>query len=250
MLIFMGIEDLTDLEIYYGISNLIFVIITVAIGIKILLNYFSLKRKEFITVGFTLILLISGYWSVTINFVLIVFFNSLLPTPISIFIENAFVPVGLICWIYSFGELVYPHLKKKMNLIILIICIPYEIFLIVFSIVNPDVIAIQVSTFYTQRGFISMSFNLFVIVSVIITVILFAKKSLESDKRVVRLKGKLILIGVLSVAIGTLIDTAVPMTLLSLALIRIIFILGSILYYFGFFYPEKSDSQDLSEKNN
>ena len=246
----MGIEDLSDLEIFYGISNLIFVIITIIIGIKILLNYFSLKRKEFITVGLTLIFLVSGYWSVTINFVLIVFFNSLLPTPISIFIENAFIPIGLICWIYSFGELVYPNLKKKLMLITLIICIPYEIFLIVFSIVNPAVIAIQVSTFYTQRGLISMAFNLFVIVFVVITVILFAKKSLESDKRVVRLKGKFLLIGALLVSIGTLIDTAVPMNILSLAFIRIIFIVGSVLYYFGFFFPEKSNNKDKKEKKN
>ena len=236
----MGIEDLSDLQIIYGIFNLIFVCFTIIIGIKILLKYIPFKRKEFITVGLTIIFLNSAYWSMTINFILICLFNTVLPIPVSIFIERAFIPAGVVCWLYSFGELVYPRFKRNLIIISLIFCVPYEIFLIIFIIINPDIIAIQVSTFYTQHGPISFAFNFITISLVIITVILFAKKSFSSDNRIVRLKGKFLLIGALSVSIGMIIDTVVPLNMLTAVLTRLIFITGTILYYFGFFYPDKS----------
>ena len=236
----MGIEDLSDLQIIYGIFNLLYICFTVIITMKILLKYRVLKRKEFITVALTILFINSAYWSITINFILIILFSTILPIPVSIFIERAFIPVGLLCWMYSFGELVYPRYKRNIIIFSLILCVPFEIFLIIFIIINPDIIAIQVSTFYTQHGPISFVFNIFTILIVIITVSLFAKMSFKSDKRIVRLKGKLLLIGVLSVSIGMIIDTVVPLNMLTAVLTRLLFITGVILYYFGFFYPDKS----------
>ena len=122
----------------------------------------------------------------------------------------------------------------------LLFLVPYEIFLIIFIIINPDIIAIQISTFFTQHGLISFAFNILTISLVIITVILFTKKSYSSDNRIIRLKGILLLVGVLSISIGMIFDTIIPLNLLTAVLTRLIFIIGTILFYFGFFYRGKS----------
>jgi len=236
----MGIEDLSDLEIVYGLCNLIYICFTVIITMKILLKYRILKRKEFITVGLTFFFLNSAYWSITINFILIILFNTLLPIPVSIFIERAFIPAGLVCWMSSFAKLAYPKFERELNIFSLIFCIPYEIFLIIFIIINPDIIAIQTDTFYTQHGSIPLAFNFFTILIVIITVSLFARISFRSDKRIVRLQGKLVLIGILLICGVMVLDTVVPLNMLTAVLTRLIFFIGTILFYFGLFYPGKS----------
>ena len=236
----MGIEDLTEVEVLYGIFNFLFVSLLISIGIRIIIKYFSLKRKEFFFVGLTLIFFTSAYWSVFINFLLIIFFDLKLLPPISIFIENAFVPFSVICWSYAFGELVYPNYKKTFITLTLSFCIPYEVFLIIFTIINPDVIAIQVSTFYTQHGPIPTIFNISLIIVSFITVTIFTHVSMKSDNRIIRLRGKLLLIGVILIGTGMILDTIVLISLLTLSLTRLIFIAGAILYYFGFFYSEKA----------
>ncbi|TXT66499.1 MAG: membrane protein of unknown function [Promethearchaeota archaeon] len=245
----MGIHDISELELFYGIFNLLFISIIILIGVKIISTYFSHKREEFITIGLTLILLFSGYWSVTLNFILLIFFNSLLPIPFSIFLERFFIPVGVICWIYSFGQLVVPHLKQKLVLIFSVICVSYMVFLTISAFVDYTLIAEQVSTFYTQNQIITLIFDLFAILSVIITFIIFAKSSLSAPNENVRLKGKLLLIGGLLITSGIVIDTLIPLNILILALTRIIFILGALFFYFGFFYSRKVPQKE-SEINS
>jgi protein-S-isoprenylcysteine O-methyltransferase Ste14 len=80
---------------------------------------------------------------------------------------------------------------------------------------------------------------------VLSTFIMFARLSLKSSNKNIQMKGKLLLIGGVLITSGIVFDTAVPMSLLILALTRIIFILGAIFFYFGFFYKGKSNETEL-----
>ncbi|MFX1511800.1 MAG: hypothetical protein ACFFCQ_04375 [Promethearchaeota archaeon] len=58
----MGIEDLSTFEILHGTFSLIFVVISVIIGIRILAKYNQNKQSVFITVGLFQIFLSSAWW--------------------------------------------------------------------------------------------------------------------------------------------------------------------------------------------
>jgi hypothetical protein len=47
----MGLETLTQLELIQLNSSLIYVVVSLAVGFKILIHHFTIKNKTFITVG-------------------------------------------------------------------------------------------------------------------------------------------------------------------------------------------------------
>ncbi|MHA1489699.1 MAG: hypothetical protein ACTSRI_08590 [Promethearchaeota archaeon] len=98
----MGLEDLTATEILRGNFTLIFVLISLIIGIKV-----------FITVGLTWIFLSSAWWGVSLAFINDIFFDAAIDPFFKRIIARIFLPFAVMCWIYSFSTLVYPSSKKK-----------------------------------------------------------------------------------------------------------------------------------------
>lgn len=235
----MGIEDLTQLEILYRTFTLIFVVISLILGIKILSKFFIHKRKELITVGFSWIFLTSPWWGVAVSFLLYILFDYIIENIIFLILANVFVPVALICWIYSFCQLVYPQLKKNLMSIYLVICIPYEIFLIFFIFTHPDIVGTFERTFYLQPNIYTLIFQAFAILTALITGILFTKQSLRSDDKKVRWKGKFLSIAFISFTVSALLDAIIPANPIVLVLMRLILISSAIEYYFGFFLPDR-----------
>lgn len=233
----MGFEDLTELEILQGSFALIFIIISLILGIRIAFKYFSLKRFELITVGLTWIFMSSSWWGASISFILFIFFGFGLNVFLYLFISNVFLPGALICWIYSFCHLAYPRLKKKMVSIYLVICVIYEIFLIIFLLINPEIIAIMEGKFNTKHQIYTLSFDIFTIISALITGVIFAKISMKSENPVVKLKGKFLLIGFISLMTGAILDAGIPINAITLVLVRILLISSAIEYYMGFLLP-------------
>ncbi|MBD3255535.1 MAG: hypothetical protein GF383_10600 [Candidatus Lokiarchaeota archaeon] len=235
----MILQNLTQLEFIYGSFTLIFVLIAILIGIKLISKYFTYKLKEFITVGLTWVFLSSAWWGGSISFVLFILFNTSLPEMIYLFLNNGLIPIAFICWIFSFAHFIYPRLKKQIVGISAIICLIYEIFLIIFLFTNPDIIGTFEGKFNLQAGLYSMIFQLFSIFVFLITGILFAKNSMKSVDLVVKWKGKFLLIGFIFFTVGALIEATIIMTPISLVIMRIILIVSGVFYYLGFYLPEK-----------
>ena len=132
----MKIQDLNQLELLHGTFTLIFIVISILIGIRILLKYFTYEQKEFITVGLAWIFLSSGWWGSGFSFLSILLVQQTLDQFSYLFLGNVFIPVAIICWIYSFTSLAYEHLKKKLLVIYILICIIFEIYLIISLIIE------------------------------------------------------------------------------------------------------------------
>jgi len=75
------------------------------------------------------------------------------------------------------------------------------------------------------------------LIAVIITGILFFLGSRKSEQPDVRLKGILFIISVLSYASGAIIDSALPLALILLVLVRILLLSSSIEIYMAFAMP-------------
>lgn len=233
------IFQLTNYEIIYGIFSVIFVVIAILIGVKILLKYFSLKKKELITVGLALIFLSSAWWGSAFSFLSFVLFGYEFSEFEFFLLGDAFIVVALLFWMYSFLVLVYPHLVKKVMPIYLIISGVYEIILLYFLFTDPSQIATIEGRFNSDHNLFALIFLAFSILSVLLSGILFARESMKASDPKIRLKGKFILIGFVSFCIGAIFDAGIPMNSLTLVLIRLLLISSSVEYYFGFLIPDR-----------
>jgi hypothetical protein len=233
------LADLTELQFLNGTLTLIFMVISLILGLKILFKYFTYHKEEFITVGLTWIFLSSAWWGTSLSFLFIILFEYAFDPLLYIYIGNVFIPLAVVCWAYSVSSMVYPYLKKKILLIYLIICISYEVFLIIFIFINPDLISIYVGLFYLKPRGIGLLFIVFAIITVFIFGILFSIKSLRSDNPKIQWKGRFMLTAFISFIIASVINAIIPLTAITLIVVRVILISSAIEYYLGFMLPER-----------
>ncbi|MFX0072264.1 MAG: hypothetical protein ACFFAO_14355 [Candidatus Hermodarchaeota archaeon] len=235
----MRIEDLDQLELVHGTFTLIFIIISILVGVRILLKYFTFKEKEYITVGLSWIFISSPWWGSGFSFLSILLTQQTLDPVVYLFVGNAFVPIAILCWIYSFTQLAYPDLTKKLLILFTIIYIPYEIYVIYFLIVDPSNIAEIIGTFYAQPKLFVMIFQVLAVVVALITGIIFSRNSMKSEDPKVKLKGKILLLAFILFTAGALMDAVLDLTPITLIIARLILITSSIFYLFGFLLPDK-----------
>lgn len=155
------------------------------------------------------------------------------------FSGNIFLPVAVTCWIYSFASMVYPNIKNKIMMITLIICVPFEGYLIFLLIFNPNAIGTIIGVFYYRPNIYILAFQIFAILISFITGIMFSRRSLQSEDPKIRLKGKFLLIAFISFTLGAIIDSSFAANSITLVIARIILVLSAFEYYFGFLLPEK-----------
>lgn len=233
----MGTENLNQLDLISAVFSLIVVIIYIIIGISIIFKKKQQQQKKvYVFVGTALVFLSSAWWGIVVSLICFVIFNYELNSFFYILLGCAFIPVALVCWMYSFSVLVYPYFKKQIVLIFLIISITYEIFLFIFLLTDPTVVATIEGRFNMQSNFFSLSFRIFAIGVVIITGILFTTKTMKLDNPEVQWRGRFLLIAFLSFASGALIDS-LPLNPITLVLARLLLISSAFEYYLAFFLP-------------
>jgi hypothetical protein len=91
-------------------------------------------------------------------------------------------------------------------------------------------------------------FQIFAILTLVITGIHFSISSLRSERKDIRLKGKFLLSAFILFLIGASLDAAIaPMDFITLIITRIILISACFCYYFGFLLPERVANFFLKE---
>jgi len=235
----MGLEGLTELQIFSGFIGLVSMAITFILAIKIISKYLTYKRIEFLAIGLMMIFITSSWWGATLAFVLYVFFNTELSYVLYIFMSFGFMWVASLLWMYAFSYLVYPKSKMKITSIFLVISILYMILFIIFLTTNPSLIATRVGRFDTENGSYTLIFSLFNLTVSIITNIIFLKHCLRSDDPKIQWRGKLIFISLILFTIGAIFDSAATINPISLFIVRLILVLSSILGYIGWIMPDR-----------
>ncbi len=244
----MGIAELTQLEILQGSLTLTFVLISIILGLIILLKFFSLRRKELIFVGLAWIFLSSAWWGSSFSFLSIILFDYRFEPFLYLSISNLFIPLAILSWLHAIGKFLYPKSRKKIVSIFAAICIPYEIILIAFLIVDPALVGNIREKFYYQPELFPMVFQIFALMVTIITGILFSSKSLKSDEPEVKWKARFLLMGFILFTIGAFMDAVITLDPITLVIVRLILITSSILYFLGFLLPERIARLLISEK--
>ena len=235
----MGLEILNEWEIVYGASTLIVVIISWIIGIKIILKYYEHKQHALITVGLTWIFLTSIWWKGAIIFITIILEISIDPF-MFLALGNIVMTIGLLFWIHSFTTLAYKKYHSKMLSIYSVIVAIYLVIFIVFLSINPSLIGEYTGTFSTQTRPFVIIFQVFALLTFLITGILFAKTSMKSDNEEIKWKGRFLLSAFVVFTIASILEVTRidDINITTLIITKLIFITSAIFYYLGFFLPK------------
>ena len=229
--------QLSVLEILQGIFTLVFVIIGVYVGIRIALKYLKNKDWHYIFAGFTWIGMASAYFSASINFIMIILFNTYLSIELYLLISNTFLPIIILVWLIFFTDLFYKDKRKPVLIIQLVFTTAYEFLFFLYIFIDPSQIATYAGPFAIAYSLVFIIFNAIFIVIVLITALLFAKLSLESDDGLIRLRGKFLTIAIILLIIGIFMDLLFPTSWVVL-ISRLILIVSSFNFYFGLIMPK------------
>ncbi len=235
----MILQILSQENIIIASFTLLFVIISLIVGIKILLKYFSVNAKELILVGLAWICLSSPWWSAPFSFLSYIFFGVLWEIHVFFLIGNIFIPVAIICWIYSFAKMAYVKAKKILLIVYSLISIIFIIFFLIFMVIDVNVIGEFDGTFDARYLSFTRIFQAFAIISALITGVLFALKSLKSKDPKVQWKGRFLLIAFISFAISAILDSGFELGITGVIIIRLLLISSAIEYYLGFLLPDR-----------
>lgn len=234
----MSLVGLSNIQILRGTMSFLFVVISILIGIRMMLEYFSHKKKEYLTIGITWIFLSSAWWGGAFSFISYVLFDVRFEAELYLFIGNFFIPVALITWIYSFVILAYPKYKKKLFYPYAIISIAFMVFIVIALFIDYRLIGELENSFNSTHSNYSLAFVIFTLFSVLITGIAFARQALSSLNPVIAWKGRFLLFAFLIFISGALLDAIVPPIPILLVLIKVFLIISGVLYNFGFFLPK------------
>ena len=93
--------------------------------------------------------------------------------------------------------------------------------------------------FNSRYNYLALIFDIFTLISLLITGVIFSVKSMKVNDPEIKWKGRFLLIAFISFFIGALFDVAVPNVGITIVIGRLFLITSAIEYYLGFFLPEK-----------
>lgn len=240
---------LTPFEILYGALTFFAVIISVLLGILIALKYLKIKKIDYILVGLTWIFLVSAYWSDAIQFIATTIFGVQLNPYLYYFIANAFIALIHIVWMYAISDFLFPNRKKLLVTLFSIEAVVYEVFFLVLFFLNPGLIGDQKSLFVVEWAIWIQIYLLLSIALFLITGFLFARQSLKSQQKDLKLKGRFLIVAFVLFTIAAVIDVigAETPTEITIFLARTFLIASSICFYIGFIMPHFIKKLFISE---
>lgn len=229
---------LTLIDYVNGSLSLVFVIISVYIGIILILKYKQYQEITLLYVGITWIIMCEPWWPHSVSFVVSLITGSGLDIRTFYFLAVTFIPIGLLTWLKA--SLEFMNVKKQKTILILsaIIMGIFEIIFFIVLIVNPAIIATMLTDVDAVNHLFILLYFLVILGIFLITGILFAFNAMKTDLKKNKMKGRILLIAILVYTLGGIIDGAFEMGIGILVASRILLLLSSILFYFGFILPK------------
>lgn len=239
---------LDSVQILSGAMSLLVVIIAIYVGFRILAKYFEYKKREFLFVGVTSFILVEPWWPSATSFLVITITGKAISSQLYFFLGNAFIPVGLILWIAAFTDLLYKEKQKLFLAIIILFSAAFELIFFYFLFTNVEMIGELISPVETEYKYFVLGFLLAIVLIIWITGIKFARASMKTDNPELKLKGKMLIYAFTAFSVGALLDSAFPLTFITLLITRLILLSCSIGFLGGFILPNWMRKLFLREK--
>ena len=232
-----------------GLFSLLFVIISLILGFTILTKYFKYKSKLYILVGLSWIGVANPWFPDSISFLMNLIIEQSLPVELYFIIGNAFIPLALLCWLIAYTNMISKKGKSVILGLTIILSVAFEITFFYLLITNIDLIG----TINPARPF-TVDFDIFITVYLLIVIVVmfvtgikFAQKSVKSEEKDIRLKGKLLRAAFITFTIAAILDSLLgaifadptdPVLSIMVVLTRILLIISAFEFYGGFILPK------------
>ena len=229
---------LNTFEFMNGLFSLIFISISILVGIRVALKYWKNKERVYVLVGLTWIGMATPWCPSSLSFLSILMTGKGLPLEFKFFIAIFFIAFTTLFWLTAFTDLLYKEKQKIILIIFGIIGIIFDAIFLFFLFTEPSFIGKEVG--HVDEDY-SLFVNIYVIGILIITIItgtLFARASIKLGTPEMRLRGISLLIAFYSFVIGTMFDMFSPLSVIILIIARLILISSAIEFYCGFVLPE------------
>ncbi len=242
----MGLELVDVLQ---GSFSLVFVIISLIIGITILSKYSQFKNRLYILVGLSWIGVSIPWVPDSVSFLMNIFVQQSLPVGLYFIIGNVFLPIALITWLTAFTDMIYRNAQKKILIITIILSILFEIIFFTLFFIDIDLIGVinPNRPFTVEFDIFITVYLLLIILVMLITGVIFAQKSVKLENRDVRLKGKLLRAAFITFTIAAILDSLLgtifedptdPLLAIMVVIVRILLIFSALEFYGGFLLPK------------
>jgi hypothetical protein len=242
----MALEPVDYLQ---GSFSLIFVVISLIIGITILSKYFEFKNRLYILVGISWIGVANPWMPDSISFLMNLFGKGSLPNELYFIIGNCFIPIALLTWLIAFTDMIYRNAQKAVVIITIILSILFEIVFFILFFIDIDLIGTidpNVRPFTADFGIFITIYLLVVILVMVVTGVIFANKSVKSEDREIKLKGKLLRAAFITFTIAAILDSLLgtifenpsdPLLAVMVVVVRVLLIFSALEFYGGFLLP-------------
>lgn len=231
-----------------GSFSLIFVIISLIIGFTILVKYFEYKNRLLILVGISWLGISFPWIPDSVSFLMNLIVQYWLPVEWYFIIGNVFLPIALLTWLIAFTDMIRKKAQKKVIIITVILSLFFEIsfFILLFLDINFIGIINPIRPFTVDFGIFITVYLLIIIVVMLVTGVIFAQKSVKSDDREIRLKGKLLRAAFITFSVAAVLDSMLgtifedpsdPLLAIFVVVVRILLIFSAIEFYGGFLLP-------------
>ena len=240
-------------DILQGSLSLIFVIISFIIGVSIISKYGKNKNRLYILVGLTWLTLSTLWLPEASSFLMSLFIQQTLAIEWYFILGNVFVPIALICWVTAYTDMVNKEKQKIAIGLVLIFSIFFEVLFFYNFFLDINLIGVISPSrpFSVDLGYFLAILLLISFLILFLTGFKFARKSIRSENKEVRLKGKLLQFAFIAFTIAAVIEKSLRSfligtvfpdpTILFLSLIlvvmRLLLISSAIAFYGGFLLP-------------
>jgi len=234
---------LTPNEFLNGLTGLINAVIVMYVGLRIASRYFKHKQKTLLYVGIGWIGFSTAYYAVSLSFLSVLITGEPINDFLYFLIATGFIPIFLLLWMTGFTELLY---KNKQKLILIIYAFfggVFEIIILYALFTDLTIIGVKEGPVDTDWSTVIVLYFIPLILTVIITGFLFSRESLKSENPEVKLKGQFLMIAFILFTISQILDF-----LLDIPITRIILMISSITFYFGWVMPEWMKKSLIKQK--
>jgi len=230
--------ELQPFEIFNGITEIIFVGITMVLGISIIAKYFTTKNRELLLVGLTWIIMTEPWIAGIYSFLFTLFTGSMITTEAYLIVGFTILPLSIILWSIAFTDLVYKESQKIIVSIVLISSVFFEIFFFYFLFTQSLVLAVLHRPLEVEYKLFIQLYLISMIAFTLLTGIIFAQKTKQSGGAELKWRGNLLILAFILLVIGSLFDTIFTQDILLILFKRLILIFASFSFYCSFVIPK------------
>ena len=245
-----NVDQLTLIQILQGSGSLIFVAISLVVGLKIISRFVKYKKLPFLFVGIAWTGMAVPWLPDTINFISILAANLELTESAYLFVGNAFLPLFVILWLAALIDLLGIKENKRLILVLaVLISVVFEVIFLILFFTDSALIGQRVNPFQYEFSTFTEIYMIVIIVVVLTTGISFARKSMKSDNPEVKLKGKLLVTAFILFTLGAALDSLLgELAEFTVVFLRLLLMLSAIFFYMGFILPKWAKSLLMREK--